>query len=362
MSGPKHQHFIPRSYIKNFAVLEGDTYFVEAKLKDETEPKPKPIAITNICVNKNLYTIPRKDGEDKYALEKFYAENIDGVYPEIYNLLINSEIKEITGDQRVKIIYTVLSLYFRTPHFLRSTERRANAIIDNEVKNRQSANGIIEFRIGDRTFNFDIKEPETARTQLKELLKLDFLTGHLDEWKRFVEHKAGAGIYVLKIKDDIDLIGSDNPIVISKPFHRVTSIFDPENIISFAIDRKHYVQIMPNTVESINQIFRGDRDKWFAIGKNHSIEQHSEDWIYGFPGSITKHIMDQIEHGQENESNLKALEETKEKTFDMMKFVEMLEKYGIDDERVIAFAKELLSKKIHKDDKTLWEIAFKNNQ
>ena len=29
MSKPKHQHFIPRSYLKNFAVTEDDKHFVE---------------------------------------------------------------------------------------------------------------------------------------------------------------------------------------------------------------------------------------------------------------------------------------------------------------------------------------------
>ena len=60
MSKPKHQHFIPKSYLKNFAVAEGNKYFVEAKLSSENSSKENLISIRDICVDKNIYTLPHK--------------------------------------------------------------------------------------------------------------------------------------------------------------------------------------------------------------------------------------------------------------------------------------------------------------
>ena len=357
MSGPQHQHFIPRSYIKNFAIKHGGTYLVEAKLKSDYSPKNKLIGIKDICVNKNLYTIPNSNDDDKYALEKFYATNVDSVYPEVYNLLVDPSVKEITAEQRVKIIYTTLSLYFRTPHFLRANEKEADKAIDLAILNHKDGTEIIKLTVDENSFEFRYNEIEIFRSKLKKQLKLNFLKNHLGDWQRFVEHKVRAGIYVLKINGDIALISSDNPISINKPFYALEDIFDPGNMISFAIDHKHYVQIMPNDIESVNQIFRGERDSLFAIGQNHSTEESSEEWIYGIPGSITRHIKDQSKYEEINEDNIKILDEMKEITCDMIELVELIEKYGRADSRVIQLAKQLSNKEIHKEDKKLKDIA-----
>ncbi len=58
MSNPKHQHFIPKSCIKNFAINKDGKFFVEAKFKMESKPKKGLISIKDICVDRNLYSIP----------------------------------------------------------------------------------------------------------------------------------------------------------------------------------------------------------------------------------------------------------------------------------------------------------------
>lgn len=73
------------------------------------------------------------DGEEKYSLEKYYAENIDGVYPEVYELLTDPNKTYITTKQRAQIVMTTMSLFFRTPKFLNFNERRTNLIIDYGV-------------------------------------------------------------------------------------------------------------------------------------------------------------------------------------------------------------------------------------
>ena len=93
MSSKKpHQHFIPRSYLKNFSFKKDDKTFIYAKLRDG---EIKQYSIRDICVEKNLYTLPVKDVENKFFLENFYAENIDSVYPEIFKVLVDDNVTEI---------------------------------------------------------------------------------------------------------------------------------------------------------------------------------------------------------------------------------------------------------------------------
>lgn len=71
MNKPRHQHFIPKSYLKNFFIEKDKNYFVEAKLKTEESPRSNLIYINVICVNRNLQAIPNIADESKYILKSF---------------------------------------------------------------------------------------------------------------------------------------------------------------------------------------------------------------------------------------------------------------------------------------------------
>ena len=114
MSKPVHQHFIPKSYLNNFAINDGDKNFISAKNKENE--KLITVSTREICVEKNLYTLPKS--ENKFAIEHFYADNIDGKFPEVYKILTDKSINKIDFETKVNIISVALSLYFRTPKFL----------------------------------------------------------------------------------------------------------------------------------------------------------------------------------------------------------------------------------------------------
>ena len=118
MSNPVHQHFIPKSYLKNFALEKDKKFFVEAKLKREDSPKDRLLSINDICVDKNIYTLPIEEENDKkYSLEKFYAEKVDSLYPWIYKKLTDPNVVYINSFERAQIIMITMSLFFRTPKF-----------------------------------------------------------------------------------------------------------------------------------------------------------------------------------------------------------------------------------------------------
>lgn len=62
----KRQHYVPRTYLKNFASKQkGDEFFVKALPIDNPQSdKIFEINIKNVCLERNLYTLP---GETRSA-------------------------------------------------------------------------------------------------------------------------------------------------------------------------------------------------------------------------------------------------------------------------------------------------------
>jgi len=363
MSKPKHQHFIPRSYLKNFAVNQDDKLLVEAKLRDESTPKKDLISIKDICVNKNIYTIPNKEGDEKYALEKYYASEIDEVYPEVYELLVNPKISKISVEQRGKIIRTTMSLFFRTPKFLNDNQRTINATLDYGVRNFQDKDGNIKFKFREHNLDFNVNDIEEIRNNLKIANKVNFLQGHLKDWHEFISFKLQAPISVYRIYDDIELITSDNPVIMHSVKGNTFDLFDPTNMISLPLDNKHYLSIFPNTEEAmLDTIYRTDRDKWFALTTNIQVEKNCEDWIIGKPNSVIAHLADQIKYNEETPENLQAEQDMKQRAEDGLQLAAIMEQYGFFHAEVAQKVREMLKQKIHQDDREIQKISNRLNQ
>ena len=359
MRRPKHQHFIPKSYLKNFAICKGEKQFVEAKLRNEDEPKQGLISINDICVNKNIYTIPNKDEDKKYALEDYYAREIDAIYPDVYNLLVNPEITEIDANQRGKIIKTTMNLFFRTPKFLNSNQRTTNHILDYAIRNFKDMNGNVKFEFKGTKLNFNVKDVDDVRLGLKIDNKVKFLKDHLNDWHQFINFKLYSAISVYHIYDDIDLITSDNPVIMHSIKGNSFNVFDPSNMISLPLDNKHYLSIFPNTEEAmLNTIYRTQRDKWFALSTNLQVEKNCEEWIMGKPNSIFAHISDKAKYNEETPENLQAVLDMKQRAEDGMELAKTMELYGFNHQNVADKVKDMLKLKIHKDDLEILKISI----
>lgn len=351
MGDYQHQHFIPKSYLKNFAERKGNKFFVEAKSKFEEKPKGSPLSIVDVCVNKNLYTIPNLTDNEKYSLEKFYAEHIDSSYPIIYDLLVNPNVEIITVEQKAQIVFITMSLFFRTPKFLNQQNKKVEAILEYGKKNHMDDNGNINFSFRDYNFDFHIDNLEKEINNLKMKNRLKFLYDHLKDWKTFSEQKIPTSIVVYKIEDDIDLITSDNPVFIRPINNECFNIFSPNNMISLPIDTKHYLTIMPNTVDgSINYINRDVRDKRFALTTNLRVDKSSDLWVLGRPGTVTKHISDQEKDGAHTPENYKRAKEMEEQAADMKSLYDLIGVDGKINQQFLDKVRELKTKDTHKND------------
>ncbi|MCW3116663.1 MAG: hypothetical protein JWM28_745 [Chitinophagaceae bacterium] len=356
MSKPRHQHYIPKSYLKNFALEQDGKYFVEAKLKNETAPKERLISIRDICVDKNIYTLPEGAADDKYAIEKYYASEIDAVYPEIYQLLTDDSVTTISDDLRRKIILTTMSLFFRTPKFLNLNAQRINWMLDMSANRFIDTKGRVRVQLNGQQLDFHIDEIERARAQLHITNKLTFLQQHLKDLHEFVDFKMNAGPSVITVDGDIDLITSDNPVEMHSIFKNKFDPFDPTNIIQLPLDNRHYLIIYPNTEEVMKEmVFRSHRDFYFVLTSNHNVEKNSEDWILGRPGTIQAHLSDQKKHWEETPENLAKVSVFEALAKDAKEIATLIDTYGITHEITIRRIKEMLEHPLHENDTELKE-------
>src|SRR5882672_9821812 len=115
MSDAKIQHYTPQSYLRNFAAERNRQWYVHVRHGDD---KFYETNIKNICSEQHFYSIPGVPDHQKNFVEKYYADNIDNLFPEITSVITDDSVTTIDLSIREKIIDAVLSLYFRTPKFL----------------------------------------------------------------------------------------------------------------------------------------------------------------------------------------------------------------------------------------------------
>lgn len=329
MSNPKRQHFIPKSYLRQFSDVEGEKAFVEA-FNVNTKELKHPFSIQDLCVSKNIYTLPNVYEKDKYFLENFYASNVDGIYPEVYKLLTDPKVIKITEDQRQKILYTTLSLYFRTSRFLNERNEELDSMMDrmSEMgKEHEDAKLFMQF--GGRRYEFSKIEINDVKEKIRLQNKSDFIFKHFEDWQKFVKHKNNSQITVSRILGEVDLISCDNPVRIDNHREHAYNIFNPDNSIQLPLDQKHLLWISPNTEEyERDMIYRGVRNKWFAITSNHSIQKDATDWIFSKKGGITKHFEEQKKYDNLELENMQAVEDIKTVATELNNLLEFAEKNG----------------------------------
>lgn len=329
MSKPRRQHFLPKAALKPFADQEGDKFFVEIGNVNTGEIKCA-ISIVDICISKNLYTLPDANDSQKYMVEKMYAEEVDSVYPEVYNLLTDPNIDYITNEQRHKILNVVTSMYFRNDRFLRAKNDEIDEMMDRMAdKSFGTEEGQLFMRYGGRQYSFKRKELEEVRARVKLDNRLSFIVNHLADWQEFVKLKDKSQIAVSKIIGDVKLITGDNPVRIYNDKGDTDDIFDTRNSIQFPLDQEHLLWISPNNDDwERNRIYRQVRDKWFAITANHSVAKYASEWVISKRKGIQKFFAEMPGYDAMTPENEAQLEKIKTLATELQQFLEFIETNG----------------------------------
>lgn len=329
MGSPKHQHFIPRSYLKYFGQKKEENYLVDSIMKGDGN-KIIQLTTKNICVQKNLYTFPLNTPGDRFAIEKFYAVEVDSEYPRVYEMLVSPKITAIGKDDKRKILNTILSLFFRTPHFLNDRNDGLDETLDRLIKTHSDPDTEVTVDLkGGGHMKFRMKDIEEVRTDTKAKHKEHFLISHFADWQDFVNYKMTCGIEVMTVANDVPLITSDNPVLIMDMNGQLNleNIFHRDNVIEVPINRNQYVVIYPNSVAKGEQlrITRSGRDKYFAAGVNLRTQYNSQIRLVSYPGDMQVHFDSQMELNKWNEDNQKALGDIKKKNqlvFELMQVIQ----------------------------------------
>jgi hypothetical protein len=351
---PVKQHYIPRSYLKNFGV-EGKkgNYFVDAyRLEDDL--LLEQISTKSICFEKNLYTIPNAEIDRKYDLEHHYAEHVDSEFPKIYKLLTDESIKVLTPEQKRQILYVCLSLYFRTPRFLNHQNAFTDQILDRMLL-YANEKGDVKFTFEEEKHEFNIKDIDKVRYEFKERNRVKFLVQHLEKWKEFVDFKYDCTINVHRINDkNAPLITCDNPVSIrGMKTTRFEGLFNPNSVITLPLDTRYYLEIFPNSIaDGQTRIHRMVHDRDYVFTTNAIIQSNAEKLIIGKPGTNERHFEIQSSY-EEGDNGEQFVEKAKYKLEQMQKFTELFEKTGLTSDETVTQLKKMLNHKYFKNEDQL---------
>ena len=137
----KRQHYVPRTYLKNFSLERKDNFYIKALPIDNCkESAIYETSTANICLEKDLYTLPGETEEQKMLIEKFYSENYETYYNEVYSILTDTNKKKLTEKERELIISTVVTMFYRTTKWINQHNAFFNRVLESAY-NLAIANG-----------------------------------------------------------------------------------------------------------------------------------------------------------------------------------------------------------------------------
>lgn len=316
MNEPVHQHYIPQSYLRNFGLQKGKQFVVDT-LRRGGKETIKTLATKSICAEKNIYTFDHSQAGDPFALEKFYAKEVDALYPKVYATLFNPSVFTITNDTKREILNTILSLRFRRPAFLKAKMDELDDLFERMRRGPGGEHGQVTYSFGKVNRSFERAKIDEELAERKKMMKEAWLIEHFGEWQEFVNYKMHCGIDVVTVPDSVPIITSDNPVSIFDMNGKLSkNTFHHENMIEVPLNRTSYLIIHPNaTSESgYNRIHRSRRDEHFAGGVNIKVEENSDKQLIAYPGDIDRHFESQKRLGEWNKENVLSFGNTIKKT------------------------------------------------
>jgi hypothetical protein len=347
MSKP-HQHFIPRTYLEKFAIerSKDEKYFLTA-LNKQSGKLINDISVRDVCVETDLYTLKHQPETEKYKIEDFFSQHIESKYPAIYTILVKEKKEFISGEERALILYTTLSMYFRTPKGLNNFAKFA-AETATKLKADYEADSInflgYAMSIKDKSF-------DEIRKEIRENRRIDHIQLQMAVLHQFVKFKALDGFMVIELAGNKEFVTGDNPVIMTNAPNTVNGMFNGDNAIYIPLDLKHALFIAPgNEGGIVNKVFYV-KDSFFQhITLNHRVYESAERWILGTPAGINGFLKDKQEYAKPANDDHPIIKTFEKKLQLMSKMVQLMER-GIsnDNKELIEFMKELQKNELYRD-------------
>jgi hypothetical protein len=330
MNNPVYQHYIPKSYLKFFGQHKGKVVLVDTIMREETEMKILPTQA--ICAEKNIYTFDESQPGDPYGLEKFYANEVDAVYPKVYDMLVNSGTMNLTSAMKREILNTVLSLRFRRPEQLQQKIAKLEDMFRRMSNHPTAAEAEVHYTFNGKGNTFLYSDLETELENQRKKLKEDWLIGHFGQWQEFVNYKMICGLDVIEVPSDIPIVTSDNPVSLFDLQGKLitNNRLDPHSMMEIPLDRTHYLVILPNaTSEKAYQlIHRSKRNKYFAAGVNNKTQENAGRRLIAFPGDLKIHFESQELINSDPVEGLKFLADSMSKVLEASELAKVIKDNG----------------------------------
>lgn len=303
----KHQHFIPRTYLKQFTENLDKKSINTYNKKSE---KYNLLSITNVCVEKNFYTLKNLTGEDRMAIENYFSRQIESKYQRVYQILVEEKKTSLSPEEKHDILAVTLSMYFRTPKQLNTIVSILDDYVGNVKENKEIKN-IKFFGLDIETKNLDIKN---LKKEIREKLRIDYLRIQLQLFEQFVNFKLKNGLTVLSNETNFDFITGDNPVNFLNLNGISNDLFNINNSTYIPLDSKNCLFIAPNKLESSGLSVFYQKDSFQLVHVvNSCTYENAELWILGNEKGLQNAIEKVKEYNSNYEGEHPVLDEFKSK-------------------------------------------------
>ncbi len=304
----KRQHFVPRTYLKHFGVLDGSEYLIYVLPKSETDKNSIfQSKINNVALENHLYTLPGETVAQKMAIEKFYSNELEQHYYSIYKILTDPTKTEVTNEQRELIISTVVTMYYRTTKWVNTSRELSGRILERAFQLCKQT-GSEHFNYEGQKISIKNRELEEFTSEWNKRRQPGMIITQLEVAIKLMRFRlANDAIMVVRIDDeDLELVTSDNPVIAENNSLQRFAPFDPTNVLKLPLDSKHILMLMPENTKGLeNVVFRQNVKKPFSevqkLTSNYSQMQNSERFMFGSKGALESYLLTK----QESERPLK---------------------------------------------------------
>lgn len=300
MSQPVRQHLVPRCYLNKFAVKRGKKkeYYLDAYDMSIEGKRVFGANTRNICVINEFYTFDHLPEREKRWLEKYYANQIEVLYDEIYNTLVNPEIQDISSDLKLKILVYIISQELRTDKITKALNTLFGGVLEYSFSAFEQFG--LEKKIGledGTSIDLDGKTLEEAKKESFDENRRMVNLESVRRIKHIAELKMQHPICVKKYSGDIGLITSDRPVIVTQP------LYSPSCILRIPIDKEHLVTICPREGnEELNPLtlhkmeHKGEIASLVVTTYNMAQLENADRFIFGHKNNIERTLQEYSRH------------------------------------------------------------------
>jgi hypothetical protein len=252
----KKHHFVPKTYLKNFATWKNEDYYVNILKKVEAYDTIIESKISDICAENHI-SKPDGNHKSKQKLEDIYTDIFENHYDKLFSVLTDDKILEITDELKKAIVSAVVTMFYKTKKWTDLLGYHADGDTNKIDQLRNQFKVDHYFNSKGAQVGFQNKTLEELEVSHKNITRIPLIITQLKVALKLIEAKQFDCINVYKIADGSEFITSDNPVLAINMQKMRTMHFDIENAYYLPISNKYLIAIFPKEeLPSQNKIIR----------------------------------------------------------------------------------------------------------